>query len=42
MWFNEGARLLSNVAGNLILSSGNPLDFHAEIWSVLPTFIKDL
>ena len=31
MWFNEGARLLSDVARGLILLSDNPLDFHAEI-----------
>ena len=27
VWFNEGARHLSDVAGILILSSENPLDF---------------
>ena len=31
MEFDDGARLLSDVAGGLILSSDNPLDFHAEI-----------
>ena len=30
-WFNDGARVLSDVAGSLILSSDNPLDLHAEI-----------
>ena len=29
--YNEGARLLSNVVGGLILSSDNPLDFRAKI-----------
>ena len=35
--FNFGARLLSAAAkGNLIISSDNPLDFHAMIVSVSP------
>ena len=34
IYFNEGARLLLDVEGCLILSSDNPLDFHDEIWSV--------
>ena len=42
MWFNDGARLLSNVVEVLILSSDNPLNFHARIWSVLPNFLKNL
>ena len=29
--FNEGARILSDVVGGLILSSDDPLDFHNEI-----------
>ena len=31
MEFDDGARLSSDVAEDLILSSDNPLDFHAEI-----------
>ena len=42
MWFNDEARLLSEVAGSIIVSSDNSSDFHAEIWSVLPIFSKNL
>ena len=31
IYFNDGARLLLDLAGGLILSSDNPLDLHAEI-----------
>ena len=31
MWFNDEARLLSGVAGGLILLSDNSLVFYAEI-----------
>ena len=34
---NEGARLISDVAGGLAISSDNLLGFHSEI-SVLPIF----
>ena len=37
---NEGVGLLLGVVGGLILSSDNPLDFHAEILSLLPIFLK--
>ena len=37
---NEGARPLLDVVGSLILSSDNPLDFHAEILSVLHILLK--
>ena len=40
--FNEGARLLLDVTGGLILSSENPLDFQAKICSVLSIFLKYL
>ena len=42
MWFYDGARLLSDVAGDLIFLSDNPLNFHAEIWSVLQVLLKNL
>ena len=38
VWFSDGARLLSDVAWGLTLSSDNYLDFDAEIRSVLPIF----
>ena len=42
-WLNTGARLLSDVVRGLIRqSSDNPLDFHDEIRSVLPIFLKYL
>ena len=41
-WFNTEARLLLDAAGGLILSSDNPLEFHPEIWSLLPTFLKNI
>ena len=31
IWFNTKERVLSDVAGGLVISSGNPLDFHFEI-----------
>ena len=31
IWFNDGVRLLSDVAGDLIHSSDSPLDSYAEI-----------
>ena len=40
--YDDGARLLSDVAGGLVLSSDNPLDFHDEIWSLLLIFLKYL
>ena len=36
--FNEEARILSDLAWDLILSSDNSLDFNAEIWSPLSMF----
>ena len=39
---NVGARLLSYLAGGLIISSVNPLDFQDEIRSVLPIFYNYL
>ena len=36
--FNEEARILSDLAWDLILSSDNSLDFNAEIWSPLSIF----
>ena len=39
---DSGARLLSDVVGSLIISSDNPLNFHSEIQSVLPIFLKYL
>ena len=39
---NAGARQLSDVVGSLTISSGNPLDFHDEIWLVSPIFSKYL
>ena len=40
--YDDGARLLSDVAGGLVLSSDNPLDFHDEIWSLLLIFVRYL
>ena len=37
---NEGARPLLNVVVGLILSSSNPLDFHAEILPLLLILLK--
>ena len=42
MWFSNRARLLSDIAGGLILSSEGSLDFHTEIWLVSPTILKNL
>ena len=39
---NAGARLLLDAAGGLLISSGNPLNFHAEIWSLLAIVLKYL
>ena len=36
----NGERLLSDVAGGLIVSSGNPLDYHDEIYFVLAINLK--
>ena len=36
LWFNDREKHLWDVARALIFLSENPLDFHAEIWSVLP------
>ena len=37
VYFSAGASVLS---GGVITSSGNPLDFHSYILSVLPIFFK--
>ena len=37
-----GARLLSDVAGGVILPADNPLDFHDEIYCVLAITLKYL
>ena len=37
---NAGARQLSDVVGGLTTSLDNPLDFHHEIWLVLPNVSK--
>ena len=42
IYVKEEARLLSDVEKGLILSSDNSINFHAEIWSVLPIFLKYL
>ena len=42
IWFKERARLLFIVIGGLILLSDNALDFHDEMWSLLPIFLKHL
>ena len=39
---NSRTRLLSDVAGDLMPPPDSSLDFHAEIFSVLPIFIKYL
>ena len=39
---NEGTRILLDVAGGLILSYDNPLDFHTKISLLLPIFLKPL
>ena len=39
---NQEVRLLSDVEGVLIVSSDNLLVFDAEIWSVLPIYLKCL
>ena len=39
---NLRARLLSDVTGGLMLSSDNPLDFHAKILSLPVGAVKDL
>ena len=35
IWFKTGASLLLDPSGSLILSSENPLGFHAKVWSLL-------
>ena len=40
MKFKEEAILLLDIVSDLILSSDNPLDFHAEILSLLPILLK--
>ena len=40
IYLNDGARLLSDVAEGLILTSGNISDFHSEIWMLLPNFSR--
>ena len=36
IYFSFGARILPAAVGGLIISSGNPLDFHAMTVSVSP------
>ena len=38
----EWVRLLSDVGGGLMLSSGNPLDFHSEIYLVVAIILTYL
>ena len=38
IWFNTETIVLLDAAGGLVLSSDNPFDFHAEIWSLLAIF----
>ena len=40
--FIPGLRPLLDVDGGLILSSDDPFDFHAEIYLLLPVFLKNL
>ena len=42
IYLNAEARLLSDGAGSLIISSDNRLDFHDEIRSVFQIFLKYL
>ena len=42
IWFIAGERLLLDAAGMLMISSDNPLDFHCEIWLLLPILLKYL
>ena len=42
IYSDVGARLLLFIVGDLMTSSGNPLDFHDEMLLVLPIFLKYL